>query len=801
MERITLRVEEISAVEREDWPVTSGIPLCQGDVLSKNHLALYDADGTPVPCQFRGLARWPDGSIKWVLLDFQAKVGKQSEAFYYLGNDLKGVAPSHPHPITVRETQDEIIVDTGAISAVLRTKQFDLIHALTLGQERLIEPCSQTVRLTDSQGRVFDLSSDPSSRARIEESGPMRVCIKAEGVHRSGDGEQLFDWIVRIYFYAGQPFVKLYYTFVNREDAAEVLIESLQFTSRLSDPGTMVGLLDADWAKPVPQAETKLRFERFLSEGFGPQEGGGSSASTPQATGPVANANRKQYEVYEPCTFAQYEEESMYNPVYKGKKERPCGLYNQKGELVIGSDFTNGWADISNGTHGVGVAFLGGQHLPPKAFHIAPGELSLDLLAAEHDPFPINMGVAKTHVLFCYFHPGTGREARAQSRMHGWIGFGMDGELHATCPGDWLSRTKACGEIMPYLPRKYPELENFFRNDFVGKAGPRRGEGVLDFGDFGHPNYRNHVSGGFEHLHDDVGHSMLVQYLRTGEMMYRELGEAAAFHYMDVDTMHRVPEEIAEREGCGRYHNANDDDRFAAVLSHAWLVTNLTYYYMTGYRRSLETMIGSADAFVRMVDKGYAHLDPEERALGWCLTELTTAFTVTEDKKYLTAARKVIDIALERQTNEGEFSMAGLRGLVWNSAPTQVGTLVMGMKRYYEITREEDVKEAILKGLEFAMTKGELPEGYQVKGKFGNGLYKGQRETSGCESLRTLESFAYAYKLTGDRLYIEHGVHYLRHTLNHLHIRDPVGSSCMYLADTLEFLKVADEIGLLEDLD
>ena len=29
MERIKLRVEEISAVEREDWPVTSGIPLAQ----------------------------------------------------------------------------------------------------------------------------------------------------------------------------------------------------------------------------------------------------------------------------------------------------------------------------------------------------------------------------------------------------------------------------------------------------------------------------------------------------------------------------------------------------------------------------------------------------------------------------------------------------------------------------------------------------------------------------------------------------------------------------------------------------
>ena len=414
----------------------------------------------------------------------------------------------------------------------------------------------------------------------------------------------------------------------------------------------------------------------------------------------------------------------------------------------------------------------------------------------------MNGGVAKPHVLFFYLHAGTGREAHAQSRMLGWIGFGMDGELCANCPGDWFAETEVCGEIMPWRPQKYPEPENYLRNDFVGMAGGGRGEGVLNFGDFGRPLSRNHVSGGFGHLHDDVGHSMLVQFQRTGEMMYRELGEAAAFHLMDVDVMHRVPPEIAEREGCPRSHYANDESRFLTAPSHAWLVTLLTYYYTTGYRRSLETAIGTADAFVRMVDKGHTRRDREERTSGWCLTGLMAVYHATGDAKYLKSARKVIDIALERQTPEGEFPMAWSRGLVMASGPAlQTGALLTGMKRYHEVTGEEDVKEAFLKALGFAMTKGTLPEGYALKYTFGNGLYKSRREASGCESMRMMLPLAYAYKLTGDRRYIEHGAHDFRHRLNHAHFQAAEGGMCMYLADALEFMRVADDLGLLKDLD
>lgn len=794
--RIPLRVEEISAVQRVNWPVTSGVPLKEGMARREDQLAVFDANGQLVPCQFRTLARWPDGSIKWVLLDFQANIGKQTEAFYFLETDFKGNHPATTAVLEVCQKDNEIHVDTGCLNVTLQRQGFNLFQNVALNGRPVTEPGGFDIIVTDKNGTNFSLSADTESRAEVEESGPLRVCIKAQGHHQAIDGTSLFDWVVRMYFYAGQPYVKAFYTFINREEHPQMMLGSVRLTTRLADQGQMVGLLDIDWKKEEPDSHEKLRYERFQSEGFEQWGDGG---------------NRKRFEVYEPCHFGHY---GNYNPVHYigpigtekphelNHESKPNGLFNAAGELVVGSNYCNGWADISNGKHGLGVAFLGGMHLHPKAFHLSPGQLDLELIASEDYPLPINMGVAKTHTMFFCFHDNTGREANIQSRMLGWIGFGMDGELHINCPGDWFARTRVCGDIMPYRPKKYPELENFLRNDFVGKATEHRGEGVLHFGDFGEPTHRDHVSGGFEHLHDDLGHSMLIQFQRTGEMMYRELGEAAAMHLMDVDVMHRVPKQIAELEGCPRMHYANEDNRFAAALSHAWLVTLLTYYYTSGYQRSLEIAIAIADAFVRMVEKGYTRRDREERTSGWCLTGLMAVYRATSDEKYLKTARTVIDIALERQTDEGEFPMPWSRGLIMASGPAlQTGALLTGMKWYHEVCNDDDVREALLKALDFAMTKGTLPEGYALKYTFGNGLYKAWREASGCESMRMMLPLAYAYKLTGDRKYVEHGLHDFHHRLNHAHFLSAQGEMTMYVADTLEFMNVADELELLRDLD
>ena len=62
-------------------PVTGGVPLAQGAAPGGSSFALRDQEGSTVPLQTSVLARWPDGSARWVLLDFQSQPdagGKQT---------------------------------------------------------------------------------------------------------------------------------------------------------------------------------------------------------------------------------------------------------------------------------------------------------------------------------------------------------------------------------------------------------------------------------------------------------------------------------------------------------------------------------------------------------------------------------------------------------------------------------------------------------------------------------------------------------------------------------------------------
>ena len=79
-------------------PVTGGIPLAEGAAPSGSRFVLLDKNSKPVPCQNEVLARWKDGSIRWVLLDFQAKPQLNGTDHFRLVWDpkIREAQPSNP---------------------------------------------------------------------------------------------------------------------------------------------------------------------------------------------------------------------------------------------------------------------------------------------------------------------------------------------------------------------------------------------------------------------------------------------------------------------------------------------------------------------------------------------------------------------------------------------------------------------------------------------------------------------------------------------------------------------------------
>ena len=76
---IPLRVQERAGVDHFEKIVTTGVPIPKGQLFSDQGVAVDATDG-----QFRTLATWSDGSIKWLLVSFVVKISAHQTETYHL---------------------------------------------------------------------------------------------------------------------------------------------------------------------------------------------------------------------------------------------------------------------------------------------------------------------------------------------------------------------------------------------------------------------------------------------------------------------------------------------------------------------------------------------------------------------------------------------------------------------------------------------------------------------------------------------------------------------------------------------
>ena len=263
----------------------------EGMLRGTEGLAVVDPDGVHVPAQFRGLGRWADGTIKWVLVDFQANTGSSGRATYHLTDKMveEALAPrqtatsnSSTYPsVSVEETENDLLVDTGVLRFRVDRHRYRLFHAVSLGDARHGDPAhgdahhdepsraecgrgnvgeptrTECGRDRDQAGDAWARISESASDGRlarrlygpgglcrasladyacivtVEERGPLRTVIRLVGaleadlpMHHYG-GYRPVRCITRIYAYAGQAFLRILQTYVFTCNPREVEIEDL----------------------------------------------------------------------------------------------------------------------------------------------------------------------------------------------------------------------------------------------------------------------------------------------------------------------------------------------------------------------------------------------------------------------------------------------------------------------------------------------------------------------------------------------------------------------------------------------
>jgi PKD repeat protein len=227
---IPITVKETVGLGATNWPTTVVVPLSCGTVTNTGKFVLRDGANNVIPAQFFVVNRWlgRDSSIRHLGVHFQATMsafrgpGSGTNVFF-LKDDGPG---SFSTPLTVSNLASAVTVQTGPLKFTINKQAFNILEDVWLdansngvyeaSERQLHSSTNQGAVLTDWMGQIRRDAWRTNLAVTVEESGPVRAVIKiysptvfiATNNHTHG-------FAVRIYAYAGKPYVKVDYQLQN----------------------------------------------------------------------------------------------------------------------------------------------------------------------------------------------------------------------------------------------------------------------------------------------------------------------------------------------------------------------------------------------------------------------------------------------------------------------------------------------------------------------------------------------------------------------------------------------------------
>ena len=243
---VPMSVTEPAGLARRAEPVSGGMPLPRGRFKKDQPFAVFAADGREIPSQVLPMVVDPDGTVRWVLVDFADDIAAGARKRYTLRAVRPGVRPRSP--VKVTRTAGGVTVDTGKLrfsissrkpfslfstvevagrrvvdgGRVLYTDGFPVWNHLKTPPKGLLEAVRPGVDLREvaaepeptkaAESKTY--LAGPPERIDIEWAGPMRVTLAVRG-HFVGDEFNRFQYIARITAWAGSSAVHVKYSLCN----------------------------------------------------------------------------------------------------------------------------------------------------------------------------------------------------------------------------------------------------------------------------------------------------------------------------------------------------------------------------------------------------------------------------------------------------------------------------------------------------------------------------------------------------------------------------------------------------------
>lgn len=198
--KVPLTVRESAGVDRHREPISGGVPLPEGMFPRGQAFALFTADGKEIPCQVTPLVIETDGTLRWILVDFQDDVSAGQTKRYVLRAAEPGVKFAFPSEgdrnllpngrLTVVDTAEAVSVDAGPVQFTIpKGKPFALFESVRVDGRAVIG--GGEVSYVQLQGRDAwndrarwkpqNLHAGPPETVKVRYAGPLRVTVELAG--------------------------------------------------------------------------------------------------------------------------------------------------------------------------------------------------------------------------------------------------------------------------------------------------------------------------------------------------------------------------------------------------------------------------------------------------------------------------------------------------------------------------------------------------------------------------------------------------------------------------------------------
>ena len=705
-ERLALTVRNPSGVARQASPVRSGVPFPRGVLGSSRNMRLLDSSGSEAPLQTRTLGRWPDGTVKWTLVDFQADVLASSESEYTLEYGSAVSRDTFESPLRVTEDENGVTVETGRLQIRWTRSAFGPFSEMTRGGESYVDGSELVVKSAD--GREYHSANAKAQTLEVEESGPVHCIVRVEGSHVSEDGARLLRSVFRVHAYAGTGYVRIDHTFVNDNSETPFTdIESMYLKIQPAD--------GAAEAREIIQTHDDKSV----------------------VNGQVGNERLRGYVR---TGDVEVEVEDFW-------QQYPKSLRTGSDGIEIGLCPSIGEDDYR----------VGGEEEYKLYFYLKDGV------------YRLREGITKTHVIYVGESLGDGVSSLIAQASAEWnCASGAFGEITSGRDGSSPEYDQRVEQLFAEyrmshdVNREYGMLNfgDWVFDNYKDWGNSEYDTGYVFFTQWarsGDMCYFEEACRAVLHHRDVDTCHFSAEDFKVGGVYRHRVGHTGDFYPGGYGLSDRA---IATGEfpPTNLWVDLVESRELRATLiwggeftiSHTWVDGFLLHYFLTGDPRSLQTAKMVADRYDGHYARSYEFTNGRNN--GWHLILTMAMYNSTGDPFYLNAAHIIVDRTLERQTEDGGWR----RMLVpahchcdpprhMGNAGFMVGILLVGLKLYHQATGDPRAEESILRGAKF-LVRDMWDEGSA-----------GFRSTSCPHSRVSTDNFqhgiagiAYAWRLSGD---------------------------------------------------